>query len=192
MTTRELELKLRKNGENPAVHKKPIKSPKWLHEYMSHIAEIENINVNYKRDIHSITFENGYKFESEYFFEDRFYQNNAIICLNSSNENNGHKNLINIPDNVFMINDKGERIWTFKRSFIFPDRHTPVNHMGISYDKNELYLFVYDDKHYRPQYVLDAETGRLLQRKEILFPSWRKSVKITFGRRKNKSSRGKE
>ncbi|MDE5742590.1 MAG: hypothetical protein K2H90_09100 [Oscillospiraceae bacterium] len=67
-----------------------------------------------------------------------------------------------------MINDKGKRIWTFRRSFIFPDRNVCVDHMGLDYEKDKLFLYVYNDEHYRPQYTVDPETGKLLKRDEDL------------------------
>lgn len=171
-------------GIQAIKHKKTIVAPKYLHEDMTHIAELHNIKMNYKRDIHSLTFDNGYTFESECFFQDCYYKDNAIICLNSSNENNWHKNCIGDPNNVFMINDKGDRVWTFKRSFIFPDRNTPVGNIGIDYNKDEIYLYVYDDEHYRPEYVLDPSTGILLKRKEELSPPRSIFRSITFRRKK--------
>lgn len=172
------------NGIEPINHKEPIVAPKYLHEDMTHIAELFNIKINYTREAHSLTFENGYKYESKYFFQDCYYKGNAIICLNSSNENNWHKNCIGDPNNVFMINDKGDRVWTFKRSFIFPDRNTPVGNIGIDYNKDEIYLYVYDDEHYRPEYVLDPSTGKLLKREEELSPPRSIFRNITFRRKK--------
>ncbi len=172
------------NGIEPIKHKKPIIAPKWLHEDMAHEAMLFGIDLTYKRDVHSITFENSYKYETTHFFEDRFYKGNAIICLNSSNENNC-KNRIGIPDNVFMINDKGERIWTFKRNFIFPDKNVCVDHVGLDYDKDELFLYVYSDEHYRPRYTVDPATGLLLRRYEELARPRRIFKNITFRRRKN-------
>ena len=171
-------------GEQSIRHKKTIVAPKYLHENMAHNAEILGIKLNYSRDVHSLTFENGYKFESDYFFQDCYYKGNAIICINSSNDNNWHQNYVDDPENVFMINDKGERIWTFKRSFIFPDRRTPVCNMGLNYERDELYLTIYDDKNYRPNYVLEPLTGKLLIRKEILCPSWRNSMTIIFRKKR--------
>lgn len=168
------------NGVEPIKHKKPIAAPKWLHEEMASTAKRLGIDVTYTRDVHSITFKNGYKYETKHFFRDYFYKGNAIICLNSSNENNGHLNCINISNNVFMINNRGERVWTFNRNLLFPDRNVPVNYIGLSYEQDELYLTVYDDKHYRPIYVLDPMTGHLLRREEMLCPPWRHSITIVF------------
>lgn len=152
---------------------------------MAHKAMLFGIDLTYSRDIHSITFESGYKYESDNFFEDIFYKGNVIICLHSSNKNiERDKNCINIPDNVFMINDKGERVWTFRRSFIFPDRNVCVDHMGLDYEKDKLFLYVYDDEHYRPQYTVDPETGKLLKRDEDLAPPRKIFKSITFRKKK--------
>lgn len=171
------------NGIEPIVHKEPKVWPKFHHEEMKHIAELFDIKMNYTRDIHSLTFDNGYTFESEHFFQDYYYKDMAIVCLTDSNETKQLTNNINVSNNVFMINDRGETVWRFNRSFVFPDRNTPVGTMGLNYESEELYMTVYDDKNYRPQYVLDPSTGILLKREEKLCPPRSIFRSITFRRK---------
>lgn len=156
------------NGIKPLKRKEPIKAPKWVYEEMAHRAYYDEVNVTYTRDIHSITFPNGYKFESEHFFADRFYKGNAIICLKSSNAEFA-ENHIDIPENVFMINDSGECVWTFKREFIFLDRNICVNGIELYYEEDMLYVSVHINKRYGYQYILEPSTGKLLKRTRCRF-----------------------
>ena len=137
--------------------------PKYLHEVLKFWAKYDNFTPNYSRGENTLTFDSGYTFHCENFFHDRYYKGNAIICLSSTNRTMDI-NDIKAADNVFMINDKGDVIWKFKRCFIFPDRKKPVNNIGLNYEKDELYLYVYDDKHHRPKYTVDPSTGKLKSR----------------------------